>query len=107
MEANPEQYLCPRCGGLIPSNINWGEYPGAVSRITKADEDETDLEICSDCGQEEAIIQYTGNHLQQPDEFPIMTDLAMARRFDAIAIIDRHNEKIKRIERREKIDKTI
>ena len=93
MEANPEQYLCPRCGGLIPSNINWGEYPGAVSRITKADEDETDLEICSDCGQEEAIIQYT--------------DLAMARRFDAIAIIDRHNEKIKRIERREKIDKTI
>ena len=104
MEHKPEDFLCPRCGGLIPSNINWGEYPGAISRLTRADEDETGLEICSDCGQEEAIIQFTGNRLQEEDEFPIMTDLAMARRFDAIAIIDRHNDKIKRMARRAKIE---
>jgi len=102
---NPEKYLCPRCGGLIPNNVNWGEYPGAISRLPRADEDETGLEICSECGKEEAITQFTGNRLQQEDEFPIMTDLAMSRRFDAIAIIDRHNEKIERIKRRAIIEK--
>ena len=105
MELNPEKYLCPRCGGLIPNNINWGEYAGAISRLPLADEDETGLEICSDCGQEEAIIQFTGNRLQETDEFPIMTDLAMARRFEAIAIIDRHNHKVKSIQRRTQIEK--
>ena len=103
MENKPENYLCPRCGGLIPNNVNWGEYPGAISRLTRGDDDPS-LEVCSDCGQEEAIIQYTGNRLQEQDEFPIMTDLAMARRFDAIAVIDRHNEKISRMQRRAKME---
>ena len=105
IDRSPEAYICPRCGGLIPSNENWGEYPGAISRLPVADEDETGLEICSECGSEEAITQFTGNRLQEPDEFPTMTDRAVERRFGAISIIERHKEKMRRFALRERIEK--
>ena len=40
---------CPRCGGLIPNNLQPGAYPGALSRVDNA------TEICSECGVGEAL----------------------------------------------------
>ena len=40
---------CPRCGGFIPNNQNPGLYPGALSRV------DNKTEICSACGEEEAL----------------------------------------------------
>lgn len=42
---------CPRCGGLIPNLEFVGQYPGAISRT------DNKTEICSKCGQEEALEQ--------------------------------------------------
>lgn len=53
--------VCPRCLGFIPSNAFAGEYPGAISRI------DNKTEICSDCGQEEAITA-----LIDTDQWPIV-----------------------------------
>lgn len=43
-------WICPRCEGYIPNNMTPGLYPGALSRT----DDKT--EICSACGEEEALI---------------------------------------------------
>lgn len=43
---------CPRCGGLVPNAAQVGQYPGALSRIA-------DYEICSECGQDEAMRDFT------------------------------------------------
>jgi hypothetical protein len=40
------------CEGWIPNNDEPGAYPGALSRFFE------NTEICSDCGQAEAIYQY-------------------------------------------------
>lgn len=53
--------VCPRCLGYIPSNAFAGEYPGAISRV------DNKTEICSDCGQEEAILA-----LVAIDQWPIV-----------------------------------
>lgn len=39
---------CPRCGGLVPNSSMVGKYPGALSRVA-------DYEICSSCGEDEAM----------------------------------------------------
>jgi len=44
---------CPRCGGGIPNNLHRGEYPGALSRTDNG------TYVCSQCGQTEAIEQFT------------------------------------------------
>jgi hypothetical protein len=44
---------CPRCGGLIPNDYQPGAYPGAISRL------DNKTEICSSCGTDEAIEDYT------------------------------------------------
>ena len=44
--------VCPLCEGWIPNNDEPGAYPGALSRFFE------NTEICSDCGQAEAIYQY-------------------------------------------------
>ena len=44
---------CPRCGGPIPNAEFKGKYPGAASRWA----DRT-VEVCSACGQDEALIQW-------------------------------------------------
>lgn len=44
--------VCPRCYGWIPSNAAPGEYPGAISRLDNV------TEICSQCGSEEAMLQW-------------------------------------------------
>lgn len=48
--------VCPRCKGYIPNNDNPGAYPGAISRI------DNETEICSPCGQNEAINDYLKGH---------------------------------------------
>lgn len=44
---------CPRCGGWIPNNLQPGAYPGALSRW------DNETEVCSDCGTQEAMLQFT------------------------------------------------
>lgn len=46
--------ICPRCKGYIPNDLNPGAYPGALSRL------DNKTEICSDCGVEEAIMDFSG-----------------------------------------------
>lgn len=82
---NPADFVCPRCGGLIPSNENWGEYPGEISRHTRA-RGVKRLEVCSACGEEEAVEQYLGR-LSRLQEYPILNDATITRRFEAIAIL--------------------
>ena len=58
--------ICPRSNdNFIPTNSQPGEYPGAVSRA----DDKT--EICSDCGTEEAIIQYGRGECEPTSDWPV------------------------------------
>lgn len=43
-----ENNTCPRCLGPVPDEAHKGQYPGALSRVA-------DVEICSMCGQDEAV----------------------------------------------------
>ena len=52
--------VCPRCGGGVPNDEHRGEYPGALSRVDNAHE------ICSACGQDEAMTQFLNHGLLQP-----------------------------------------
>jgi hypothetical protein len=45
---------CPRCLGPIPNAEHKGQYPGALSRTDNA------TEVCSRCGQDEAVEQWVG-----------------------------------------------
>jgi len=53
-KANPKFRECPRCTHFIPNDDTPGAYPGAISRL------DNETEICSDCGVEEALLQYQG-----------------------------------------------
>jgi len=52
---------CPRCGGFIPNNETPGAYPGALSRI------DNKTEICSACGEDEALEEYFTYALHEKD----------------------------------------
>lgn len=54
---------CARCGGGVPNDFQPGAYPGALSRWDNA------TEICSECGAEEAMLQFTTPH---PDKQSIL-----------------------------------
>jgi hypothetical protein len=45
-------HICPNCNGFIPNNEMPGAYPGALSRR------DNETEICSACGEIEAIVDY-------------------------------------------------
>ena len=45
---------CPRCSHFIPNDLTPGAYPGAISRL------DNETEICSECGVEEALLQFQG-----------------------------------------------
>lgn len=53
MANKPLNIVCPRCGEFIPNNETPGAYPGALSRYTE----NGIIEVCSQCGQDEAILQ--------------------------------------------------
>jgi RNA polymerase subunit RPABC4/transcription elongation factor Spt4 len=46
--------VCPRCGGSVPNDAFRGQYPGALSRWDNT------TEICSECGLQEALLQWRG-----------------------------------------------
>lgn len=45
--------MCPQCGGKVPNEQSWGQYPGAMSR-------RNGQEICSSCGLNEALDDFFG-----------------------------------------------
>jgi transcription elongation factor Elf1 len=90
VKKNPEKFICPRCGGLIPSNEQWGEYIGAVSRHTRL-RGVAPLEVCSECGTEEALEEHFGS-LTPVERYPIINDATVARRFGAIAILEKDTD---------------
>lgn len=51
-ETHDKFRICPRCSGFIPNNETPGAYPGALSRL------DNKTEICSDCGGEEAVLDW-------------------------------------------------
>lgn len=63
---NAENNICPRCLGAVPTEAAKGEYPGALSRVA-------DVEICSLCGQDEAVggMFSNENALIPQDQWPL------------------------------------
>jgi ribosomal protein S27AE len=53
--------VCPRCGELIPNNLQPGAYPGALSRT------DNKTEICSECGTIEALEDNFGSLAPQSE----------------------------------------
>ena len=56
---------CPRCKGGIPSDLHRGQYPGALSRLDNA------TYICSSCGMNEAMWQFTTGKPLPPLDTPV------------------------------------
>lgn len=57
--------VCPRCGGSIPNNLQPGKYPGALSRVDNR------TEICSSCGTDEAMWQFSERKPLPPLDRPV------------------------------------
>ena len=74
--------VCPRCEGFIPSNAQRGQYMGALSRHTRK-EDDAPIEICSACGNEEAMEQHFENKMTDIKDWPVSTHSAMERLMEA------------------------
>lgn len=68
--AELEKYRCPRCRGFIPNNDTPGAYIGALSRTTRGANDEP-IYVCSSCGTDEAILQYSEGSTPTPDQWPL------------------------------------
>lgn len=56
---------CPRCGHYIPNDENPGQYPGALSRT------DNKTEVCSPCGEAEALEEYLGPRLMSQEEWTV------------------------------------
>lgn len=57
--------ICPRCTGPVPRAGFEGVYPGALSRTDNL------TEICSKCGQDEAMTQTFAHTLVPAVEWPV------------------------------------
>jgi hypothetical protein len=66
---NPTPPICPRCRGFIPNNDHPGEYEGALSRLTRTEDQSTWVFICSACGLDEAM----GRGLIPQAAWPLLT----------------------------------
>ena len=86
--------VCPRCEGLIPSNERHKQYMGAISRLTRSKG--RSIEICSDCGNEEAMQEHFEGFATPIKDWPIMTDKAILRRSEAFGILMEWQQKIDR-----------
>lgn len=71
--------ICPRCNGLVPSNLNPGAYPGAMSRATEY----RDIEVCSRCGTDEAIRQVETGSVEMVANWPLINPHFYAERIGA------------------------
>ena len=68
-------HACPRCGGGIPNDEQRGLYPGAVSRTTR-DPAVEDVEVCSNCGTQEALEEFAGVLVPQR-QWPVPPDTGL------------------------------
>ena len=59
-----EEDTCPRCLGDVPDALNKGKYPGALSRVAE-------VEICSNCGLDEALKDFRGDKPVKAENWPI------------------------------------
>jgi hypothetical protein len=59
---NKEEFKCPTCDGYIPSNEHVGEYMGAISRA------DNETEICSNCGEREALEDFARWYIHELGE---------------------------------------
>lgn len=59
-----ENSVCPRCLGNVPDAHNKGKYPGALSRVAN-------MEICSECGLDEALRDFRKEEPVQVENWPI------------------------------------
>ena len=58
--------ICPRCQtDWIPNNAQPGKYPGAISRA------DNKTEICSACGEDEALKDYFDGGCEPVDEWAV------------------------------------
>ena len=78
--------VCPRCEGLIPSNDRHGQYMGATSRLTR-DVGKRTIEVCSDCGSEEALQEHFEGFATPVADWPVMTREAIRRRSEAFGMM--------------------
>ncbi len=85
--------VCPRCEGLIPSNDKHKQYVGAISRLTRSPRGRS-IEICSDCGNEEAMQEHFEGFATPVKDWPIMTEQAILRRADAFPILMEWQQRI-------------
>jgi rubrerythrin len=84
--AELEKFRCPRCLGFIPNNETPGAYMGALSRTTRGPDDEP-IYVCSACGTDEALRQFTDNgKTPSPDEWPLARkfELPLANEIDKL-----------------------
>jgi hypothetical protein len=90
--------VCPRCEGLIPSNERYKQYMGAISRLTRNDQDGKGIEICSACGNEEGMQEHFEGFATPIKDWPIMTEGAIIRRSEAFSILLEWQQQIDDIE---------
>jgi hypothetical protein len=86
--------LCPRCqrNYYTPWGEEWHRgdpYPPALSRLTRGQVGEDGeirppIYVCSTCGQDEAMIEYTGKHLPTPDEWPVEVTFVLPDPFKGV-----------------------
>jgi hypothetical protein len=77
-EGGTVSVLCERClhHHYTPYGEEWhmgDPYPPALSRLSRGGVGSglAPIYVCSTCGQDEAMIEFTGRHLQTPDEWPV------------------------------------
>lgn len=75
------RFVCPRCLGMIPNNESPGLYDGALSRVSKRSE----IQVCSACGNDEAMRQYQSNVLIPRSQWPVKDAHAYAVLFSGAA----------------------
>lgn len=69
MKKTNVEMTCPRCLGAIPNIMTPGFYPGAISRA------DNKTEICSACGEEEAMDDFSGIAQSMLEEWPVTKNL--------------------------------
>lgn len=62
-----ENNKCPRCGGDVPDVEHKGQYPGALSRW----DGNGPIEVCSQCGQDEGLIQFMARLADGDPQFAV------------------------------------
>lgn len=79
--------VCPRCClDKIPCNERAGEYPGALSRA------DNETEICSACGQDEALGEFLEHYLAPVSVWPVK------RRYEVTVLPPEAEEQLRKLQ---------